>query len=200
MTSFYALSERRVYFMRYLKSDSGFTLIEILIAIVILSVALLSVASTSISVIKGNAVSNNVTEAVALAQDMIEDLRNKNFYLGVDGTLGTSDDTIANELLNSNISNDGQTDSSTLFASPDHAYAIDANGNEDRTTLLNSPSLTLSASYLRRGWVIKADGNPVTGMKTLIVVVGWKEGGFNRYVKVTTVIAGMRYSGMPGTI
>src|SRR3990167_152234 len=83
--------------MRYLKSDSGFTLIEILIAIVILSVALLSVASTSISVIKGNAVSNNVTEAVALAQDMIEDLRNKNFYLGSDGVLGGGDDTISTE-------------------------------------------------------------------------------------------------------
>lgn len=196
--------------MRYLKSDSGFTLIEILIAIVILSVALLSVASTSISVIKGNAVSNNVTEAVALAQDMIEDLRNKNFYLGVDGILGTSDDTIANELLNSNNADlgvdgvagtsDDLTLASDLFASPDHAYAIDANGNEDRTTLLNSPSLTLSASYLRRGWVIKADDKPVTGMKTVIVIVGWKEGGFNRYVKVTTVVAGMRYSGMPGTI
>ncbi|HLA47780.1 MAG: hypothetical protein A3I04_07360 [Nitrospinae bacterium RIFCSPLOWO2_02_FULL_39_110] len=186
--------------MRYLKSDSGFTLIEILIAIVILSVALLSVASTSISVIKGNAVSNNVTEAVALAQDMIEDLRNKNFYLGSDGVLGGGDDTISTELVNSNTTNDTYSENADLFASPDHAYAIDANGNEDRTTLLNSPSLTLSASYLRRGWVIKEDNNPVTGMKTLIVVVGWSEGGFNRYIKVTTVIAGMRYLGMPGTI
>lgn len=185
--------------MKYLKSDSGFTLIEILIAIVILSVALLSIASTSISVIKGNTVSNNVTEAVALAQDMIEDLRNKNFYLGLDGVLGGGDDTISTELVNSNTANDNLSANADLFTSPDHAYAIDANGNEDRTTLLNSPSLTMSASYLRRGWVIK-DNAPITGMKTLIAVVGWSEGGFNRYVKVTTVIAGMRYSGMPGTI
>lgn len=194
--------------MKYLKSDSGFTLIEILIAIVILSVALLSVASTSISVIKGNAMSGNVTEAVARAQYMIENLRNKNFYLGVDGTLGTSDDTIANELLNSNNADlgvdgvagtsDDLTLASDLFASSDHAYQINADGSET-TTILNSPVLTTTASYLRRGWVIK-DNSPITGMKTVIVVVGWSEGGFNRYVKVTTVIAGMRYSGMPGTI
>jgi len=99
--------------------------------------------------------SDHVTEAVASAQYMIEDLRNKNFYLGVDGVLGGGDDTISTELQNSNTANDTKTTNADLFASPDHAYAIDADGNEDKTTILNSPSLTMSTSYLRRGWVIK---------------------------------------------
>ena len=205
--------------MKYLRQNTcseqsesnGFTLIEILIAMVILSVALLSMASTTVSVIKGNQVSDNVTEAVTLAQDTIEELRNKNFYLGTngtleaadnndtgdDGTLGTADDPISSELKNSNLGNDNTTSASALFASPDHAYQINADGSETTTTL-NSPALTTSVSYLRRSWIIK--DNATLNTKTVTVVVGWVETGFNRYVAISTVIAGMRYSGMPGTI
>jgi prepilin-type N-terminal cleavage/methylation domain-containing protein len=207
--------------MKYLRTNSGFTLIEILIAMVILSVALLSMASTTVSVIKGNQVSDRVTEAVTLAQDTIEELRNKNFYLGTNGTLeaadntatgddsvlGTDDDPISHELKNSNTGNDAfkpppsDSDESGIadaFESPDHAYAIDADGNEDRTSIVDSPALTPSSSYLRRAWVIKDDATLNT--KTIIVVIGWNEAGFNRYVSISTIIAGTRYSGIPGTI
>ncbi len=190
--------------MRHLKSSSGFTLIEILIAIAILSIALLSMASTTISVIRGNLVSNRVTEATSKAQDTIEFLRSKNYSFGTDMTpdsiSGGADDSSDNELLNSNTDNDASTAAAALFASPDHAYAINADGSE--TTNLQSPPpdpLTASASYLRRGWTIK-DNTPMSGMKTVTVVVGWVEGGLNRYVSISTVIAGTRYSGEPGTI
>src|SRR3989338_9174544 len=95
--------------MRHLRLNNGFTLIEVMIAMVILSVALLSTASTTVSVIKGNQVSDRVTEAVALTQDTIEELRNKNFYLGADGAIGGGDDVIDTELLNSNTGNDNTT-------------------------------------------------------------------------------------------
>jgi len=183
--------------MRHLRLNNGFTLIEVMIAMVILSVALLSTASTTVSVIKGNQVSDRVTEAVALTQDTIEELRNKNFYLGADGAIGGGDDVIDTELLNSNTGNDNTTAAADLFASPDHAYQINADGSETTTTL-NSPALTTSVSYLRRSWIIK--DNATLNTKTVTVVVGWVETGFNRYVAISTVIAGMRYSGMPGTI
>lgn len=199
--------------MKYLRLNNGFTLIEIMIAIVILSVALLSMASTTVTVIKGNQVSNKATEAIAFAQDTMEDLRNKNFYLGTNGTLaaadnndagadavlGTTDDPISSELKNSNTANDNTTSASALFASPDHAYQINATGIEDTTLpVLNSPALTTSALFLRRGWVIK--DNTTLNTKTVTVVVGWVETGFNKYVSISTVIAGMRYDGMPGTL
>ena len=207
--------------MKYLRQNTcseqsesnGFTLIEILIAMVILSVALLSMASTTVSVIKGNQVSNRVTEAVTLAQDTIEELRNKNFYLGTngtleaadnndtgdDGTLGTADDPISSELKNSNPGNDAITVTANLFNSPDHAYALDVNGEDDRTVpILNSPALTLSSSFLRRAWVIT--DNTALNTKTITVIVGWSEAGLDRYVSISTIIAGTRYSGMPGTI
>ncbi len=197
--------------MKYLRLNIGFTLIEIMIAIVILSVALLSMASTTVTVIKGNQVSNRATEAIALAQDTMEDLRNKNFYLGTNGTLetadnndagtdtilGTADDPISNELKNSNPGNDNTTSAAALFASPDHAYQINADGSKT-TTILDSPALTTSASFLRVAWVIK--DNTTLNTKTVTVIVGWVETGFPKYVSISTVIAGMRYSGMPGTI
>ena len=56
-------------------NNNGFTLIEVLIAIVILSVGLLGMASLTVGIIKGNQFSNQLTTATTLAQDKMEDLR-----------------------------------------------------------------------------------------------------------------------------
>ena len=58
-----------------LKNDPGFTLIEVLIAIVILSIGLLGMASLSVNIIKGNRLSNDLTAATTLAQQKMEDIR-----------------------------------------------------------------------------------------------------------------------------
>jgi type IV pilus assembly protein PilV len=50
----------------------GFTLVEILITIGILTFGLLAVASMQVSAIRGNDFSSNVTEATVLAQDKLE--------------------------------------------------------------------------------------------------------------------------------
>ena len=62
---------------KYIKKvgDNGFTLIEVLIAIVILSVGLLGMASLTVGIIKGNKFSNNLSTATTLAQDKMEDIR-----------------------------------------------------------------------------------------------------------------------------
>ncbi len=56
-------------------NDNGFTLIEVLIAIVILSVGLLGMASLTVGIINGNRFSNDLTTATTLAQDKMEDIR-----------------------------------------------------------------------------------------------------------------------------
>ena len=56
-------------------NDSGFTLIEVLIAIVILSVGLLGMAALTVGVINGNKFSNELTTATTLAQDKMEVIR-----------------------------------------------------------------------------------------------------------------------------
>jgi len=57
------------------RNDNGFTLVEILIAIVILSIGLLGMASLTVGIINGNKFSNNVTTATTLGQDKMEDIR-----------------------------------------------------------------------------------------------------------------------------
>lgn len=62
--------------LRFNKDNvNGFTLIEVLIAIVILSFGLLGMASLTVGIIKGNKFSNNLSTATTLAQDKMEDTR-----------------------------------------------------------------------------------------------------------------------------
>ena len=58
------------------KNGKGFTLVEILIAILLLVIALVGLASVTVSVIKGNDLSRMVTTATTLAKDEMEQLKN----------------------------------------------------------------------------------------------------------------------------
>jgi len=58
----------------------GFTLIEVLFALVILAIGILGVASMHIGSVRGNFFSNNLTQAAMLAQDKLEHLK----YLSYD--------------------------------------------------------------------------------------------------------------------
>ncbi|MFX1553978.1 MAG: prepilin-type N-terminal cleavage/methylation domain-containing protein [Promethearchaeota archaeon] len=58
-----------------LKNQKGFTLMEVMIAVIILSVALLALAGLQIVSIRGNSFGGTMTEAITLARDKIEDLK-----------------------------------------------------------------------------------------------------------------------------
>jgi len=58
------------------KDTQGFTLLEVLIAMFILTVAILALVSVTITVIKGNASNKMVTTATTLAKDQLETLKN----------------------------------------------------------------------------------------------------------------------------
>jgi len=60
-------------------SEQGFTLIEALVAIVILTVGLLAVGTMQISAIRGNFMSGNTSIALSLASEKMEDLLNRDF-------------------------------------------------------------------------------------------------------------------------
>jgi type IV pilus assembly protein PilV len=55
-----------------LSGEGGFTLIEVIVAISILTVGLLAVASMQTSAIRGNHMGYRVTEATTMAQDRLE--------------------------------------------------------------------------------------------------------------------------------
>lgn len=62
-----------------IERNHGFTLIEILIAIVILTIGLLALVSVTVMVIKGNSLNRGITTATTLAKDQLETLKNTNY-------------------------------------------------------------------------------------------------------------------------
>lgn len=60
--------------MNKLKTESGFTLLEVMVALLLLVVGLLAHMAFTVSIIRTNNNSGNYTEASALAQDKLEEL------------------------------------------------------------------------------------------------------------------------------
>lgn len=58
-----------------IKNNDGFTLIEIMIAVFLLTTALLATVALTTTIIKSNALSQTATTATTLAKDKIEDLK-----------------------------------------------------------------------------------------------------------------------------
>jgi len=69
-------------------NNNGFTLIEVLVAMVILSIGLLGTAALITGIIRGNKVSNRISTATTCAQDKMEEIK----MLGYSG-MPTSDTT-----------------------------------------------------------------------------------------------------------
>ena len=81
--------------MRKSRNEKGFTLLEILVALTVLSIGLLGMAGLTTSIIHGNTLSKKVTTATTLGQDRMEHFRR----LGYSGTPST--DTTTEENYNS---------------------------------------------------------------------------------------------------
>ena len=60
-------------------SEKGFTLIEVLIATLVLAIGLLSLATLAGTVIRGNSFSNKMTAATTLAQEKLEDIQRQGY-------------------------------------------------------------------------------------------------------------------------
>ncbi|MGA1863738.1 MAG: type IV pilus modification PilV family protein [bacterium] len=126
------------------KNNTGFTILEVMAALVFLAVGLLGIAGLHHASIFGNQSANYMTRAVNLAEDKLEELKRLDFADpeladtdGIDTDVGT--DIKANPIL---------------FTDPDH--------------LNDSPD-----SGLIRVWNV-ADSTPAIGLKTVTVIVGWQ--------------------------
>ncbi len=75
--------------MGAIRNELGFTLLDNLLALVILSVVLLGLVGLATTVINGNAISKSRTVGLTLAQDKIEDTRRAgyNYALAADQTV-----------------------------------------------------------------------------------------------------------------
>lgn len=108
---------------KHIKNDQrGFTLIEVLIAVVVLTIGILSVNAMQITSINGNLTANRVTESTSWSSDRIESL----LSLDYDDAALDDDDGDGDGGLNDIDANaDGNA------TSPDGAYSIFWNVSED---------------------------------------------------------------------
>jgi type IV pilus assembly protein PilV len=77
--------------MCWFKDSRGFTLLELMIALVILAIGLLGLASLQVMAIKGNSYGQEMTVASTLAQNELEQLRQTT------GTLANGTDTVTDQ-------------------------------------------------------------------------------------------------------
>ncbi|WP_300461030.1 type IV pilus modification protein PilV [Desulfobacula sp.] len=84
--------KRRVNcFQKLHKNHKGFTIIEVLIAIVILSIGILGIAKMQITAIKANSSAMKFTKATIAAQAQIESLLSTSFANVITGAATTTD-------------------------------------------------------------------------------------------------------------
>ena len=146
--------------------EKGFTLIEILIAMVILGIAFMGLANLQISCINGNSNSCCLTKAVILAQDKMEELKSLN-----PGHPDLAD------------TNPGNNDNLRQSISSD-----DSDHREDNVNVKGGSSKTvqdLNYDSYTRIWNV-ADGTPFPGRKTVVVIVTWGSG--RKSVVISSVI------------
>jgi len=60
-------------------TDQGFTLLEVLVTVVILSIGLLGTLGLTTGVIRGNFFSKNITSATAVAQSQLEEVQREGY-------------------------------------------------------------------------------------------------------------------------
>jgi prepilin-type N-terminal cleavage/methylation domain-containing protein len=135
--------ERR--FVQDHQREGGFTLIEVLIAIVILTFGLLAVGSMQVSAIRGNFMGGNTSTALSLASEKMEELLNLDFNHA--------------DLNDSVTGNNGALSS---IASVDHQQNLSEEG------------VVGANAFYRRIWNIADAPTAATNTKNVMVIVTWE--------------------------
>ena len=180
--------------------QSGFSMVEVMVAILLLTVGLLALAKMQTQAVASNNYGNQLTEATFLAQDKLEELRLLNeCYLAVIAKpeLGwTAEDQAVVNNYNSQLSDsvvnwiefDGP-DAETIpdqfswqLATPDHT---NADGLVAVANPIDVTGAAASAGGYTRIWYV-ADNTPLTKAKNLRVRITWGNG---REVTVDTVLS-----------
>ena len=178
--------------------QQGYSLVEVMVAILILTIGLLALAKMQTQAVASNNFGNQLTQATFLAQDKVEELRLLNeCYLEVIGkpqiTWTAEDQAVVNN-YNSQLSdavnnwNENDTDSDSIpdqfswqIGLPDHTNSDAPGGSVNPIDVTGSPAA--SGGYDRTWYVV--DDKPVTKAKTVMVRVTWK----NREVIFDTVLS-----------
>lgn len=182
---------RKGYRGRMPSCQGGFSLLEVLVAVILLAVSFLALARMQTHAAHSNVFGNQLTEATILAQDRIEALRSLNDqYLAVMGkpqaTWTTDDQDIVtaynNQLADTqdnwtiDTDSDGNPDDFNWLAPLDHV---------DPNNPIDVRGATVTTGGYTRVWNV-VDNVPVAKAKTIHVRVTWAS---SRQVTLTSVIS-----------
>ena len=147
-------------------NEKGFTLLEVIVAISILTIGLLAVASMQVSAIRGNASAYGITEATSWASDQVEKLMvlpyNHSELVDTDGD-GTDED----------VNGDAGDDDGGNFGLGD--------------TTLNTADHHVTRGKYTVYWNIAVDV-AVNNTKTVNVIVTWTDHGIQKRVSIRNII------------
>ena len=143
-------------FQQQVSYNKGFTVVELLVAVVVMSIAFVGLATMEIACINGTSIANNVTTGITLAQDKMEEL--KSLHL---------DDP---ELDDNNASNNGDLRAGVEDFTTQGAVASADDGHRDEDIDADGNP----GGMYTRSWNIDED-TPIDGEKTIVVVVTWKD-------------------------
>jgi prepilin-type N-terminal cleavage/methylation domain-containing protein len=138
------------------KGSRGFTLIELMISVCIMAIAFAGLATMQIACINGNAIASNLTIAITLAQDTMEELVGRAY---------TDTDLFDNNAGNNNFLSTAILDLNGGVGTP----ATQDDGHRDQ----NIDAQGNAGGIYTRTWNV-ADNQPVSGRKTVVIHVLWQ--------------------------
>jgi prepilin-type N-terminal cleavage/methylation domain-containing protein len=173
-------------------AQRGFTMIEVCVAIAVLTVGLVSVATLFWKVWGGTSYSQYIAQAAVLASEKLEDL---NRYPATDPDVAVTSGTTAGSLtsnVESSVTSMGITETVDYYdtvyfsmsggsvsetvtsgTSPNYTYTTTTHSPNGEITVTSGSSLPASTSetiqFLRR-WIIEAN-EPVSGVRRITVLV-----------------------------
>lgn len=154
-----------------MRMRKGFTILEVVAAVAILSVGMMALSHLQNMSIQHNNASHRATIATILAQDKLEELR----------SLSWDDDQLSDETDNYMGGFDwGSPDHTNVDGREGIANPIDEHG-------YNVPDTESAPSY-QRFWCVE-DDMPGTNMKMVSVQIQWTEYGRDRTVTLDTIIS-----------
>jgi prepilin-type N-terminal cleavage/methylation domain-containing protein len=175
------------------RRQRGFTLIEALAAIIVLSIGLVGMAVLMSNMMTGGARSRYMSEAAMLASEKLEDLER---YPAADPNVAVTSGTSAGSLssdISASVTSNGSTDSVDYFDTiqlsatggsiSETSSGKDASGNTNYTTITHAPTGEISSATsstlpapsadtlsFERRWTIEKD-QPVGGVRRITVLV-----------------------------
>ena len=128
-----------------LRNGRGFTLVELLIALLALTIGLLATGAMQIFSIRGNYMRGNTSTALTLATERMEDLMSR-----------SSNDPFLADVR------------------PFNNHNLDSLTDFDFEERVNEKGQVVSGGFYRRVWNV-AENSPAAPLKTITVIVSWED-------------------------